>query len=278
MCMNLCHLFSFVCWLQTSLQKTGKRKNKCGYDHEGYEEHLPQAPATLVPPRNAEPAPVMNHCNEDALMHYSTMDRGDKESCNREESIPTEPRTQLVSRGSNHLNSPGSSPPSMEESRSVGTPHDYSPALSPSGASTQLCSPGESVSAISGTESGVTSNESSDHLATVEDSNTGQSNHNAHSNSRINSLSRMFSLKKLFFPRSTRGGPIPDTHTPRVTTASAISLNLYEEAAVRRLYGYHTKDVRRLVKMGFAKDQAVQALIECDNNVEHAANVLARTF
>lgn len=75
---------------------------------------------------------------------------------------------------------------------------------------------------------------------------------------------------------SASGTTIAGTHAPLATTTSATTtLNPYEEAAMHRLYGFPVKDVRRLVKMGFSKDQAVQALIQCDNDVEHAANVLA---
>ena len=271
-------------------QTTGKPKNKCGYDHEGYEVVAPpHAPAVLVPARHAHPNALRNQQPRDLDRRNCSTAEGVTDNTISGDSVSSIPtgRSNLLVPSSN---SSGIALPSSE-AHSVEVPRDDSLTLSPIGASTcSLSSPGESGSAISGTESGVTSNES-DRLTTAEDPNIINNNNNnnnsqSHRNNRTlsgrNSISNVFSLKKLFaFRRSasttnTSGSTVPpDTHAPLATTTFAATINPYEEVAVRRLYGFHVKDVRRLVKMGFSKDQAVQALIQCDNDVEHAANVLA---
>ena len=37
---------------------------------------------------------------------------------------------------------------------------------------------------------------------------------------------------------------------------------------------YRDADVKRLIKMGFTRDQAIQALIQTDHDVQRAANIL----
>ena len=37
---------------------------------------------------------------------------------------------------------------------------------------------------------------------------------------------------------------------------------------------YNENDVQKIVKMGFTRDQAVQALVECHHNVDSAVNML----
>ena len=37
---------------------------------------------------------------------------------------------------------------------------------------------------------------------------------------------------------------------------------------------YNEADVQKLIKMGFTRDQAVQALVECHHNVDEAAHML----
>jgi NACalpha-BTF3-like transcription factor len=50
-----------------------------------------------------------------------------------------------------------------------------------------------------------------------------------------------------------------------------------EELDMRRRLGYREEDVRVLTDMGFAKDQAVQALVENNQNVGRAAEMLLRS-
>lgn len=77
--------------------------------------------------------------------------------------------------------------------------------------------------------------------------------------------------KRLFTKPLSTSHEAPNGSPPAAYAASATTA---EEAALRRAYGLRRKDIQTLMNVGFTKDQAVQALIQCDNNVEVAANIL----
>ena len=233
-----------------------KPRNRVGYDHEGYESVLPPLSPNRSPTQKSRSALQAGSsgsgiaerfvCNPSDSTHQKLLFPPLLVPDNENNFLPP-PITAIeaqdvvpaVASGQGHLSTPSSH------------------LRSPTTVSFTSTSP-------SGTESGNATNTSSlsnQAVATPEVSPRSPlllSNRTSYNSS---SISGALSRTRLFFTRSS------------ATTASSLTTN--EEAAMKRLYGFHVRDVRLLMSMGFSKDQAVQALVQCDNNVEHAANVLA---
>lgn len=88
---------------------------------------------------------------------------------------------------------------------------------------------------------------------------------------------RTISFFSLSSQKHSSSHSLSSLNSPDLNGRAEKAKNAREERRIQKKFKYKTADVDTLMRMGFSRDQSVQALIENHNNIHEAANILLRS-